>query len=93
MCALHTMLFGDDGESGILGTVRNGGKLDAVEWEKVKEYLLALVERTAKDPSFPAKDMATICDMLLELQANCQEVPELSRCIVDANLILQKWYE
>ena len=92
MAKLYEMLYGEDGASGMIGKLRNEGRIDMETYEKVKAYVEDLVEKTGNEPSFPGKDIAALCDMFIDLMANSDLDPKAVQCMDDLNLIIQKWY-
>ena len=89
---LYTLLYGIDGCSGFIGTIRMEDEYDETLANKVKEYLRELVNDSKRTKTVPANDVAALSDMLIDLTANA-DMKKVEEFLNHTIVTLQELYE
>ncbi len=90
---LYELVYGTDGDSGLIGELRNNGEINEEKFRIVKDYINDLVKKKMKDETFPKEDVATLCDLFTDLTANTDLNPAVADRRDELNDLIQEWYD
>lgn len=89
---LYTLLYGEDGCSGFIGTLRMEGKYDKEMADAIKNSLEKLVINAKDTGTVPADDVAALSDMFIDLVANTDVGKEVEEFLNETTVMIQKLY-
>lgn len=90
---LYTLLYGEDGCSGFIGTLRMEGLYDKEMADTTKNNINKLVTNAKDTGTVPADDVAALSDMFVDLVANIDVGKEVEEFLNESIETVQKLYQ
>lgn len=91
--SLEALFYGDNEMSGLGEILHMENYIEPEMQEQVVKRVKELIKKTKEIPDFPAAEIATLCDLFIELTIHSEDCPKALQLGGELNDLIQEWYE